>query len=277
MKLEKVAVISRIDSLKAIKIAGNIVECLERRDIKVVLERSLALRLKSRSYRELEDLDSDILIIIGGDGTVLRTTYLNKREIPILTVNAGTVGFLSEVDWENFDKALDLILEDRFYLEECTRIKASIPGNGERDVLNEVAIVTGIPLKVVNLTVKRNGVEIFNGRCDGVIVSTRTGSTAYALSAGGPIIDPELDVFITVPLAPLKIYQRPVVFPSSAKVEVEVNRDGSNAIVILDGQEHLPAPVGTRILLEKSKRKTKFIRFKYNFYERLKKRLVKDV
>ncbi|RLE48977.1 MAG: NAD(+) kinase [Candidatus Methanomethylicota archaeon] len=278
MKIRRVGIASRLDQLEAMSIAERAANLLQDREVEVILERQLAEKLEwAGKASSLIDIDADALIIVGGDGTVLRTSRIISENIPMLVVNAGTVGFLSEVNPNELESAIARLASGNFQIEECTRIKAQIDGIEVGDALNEVSIVTKTPVKVLNLTALKKGEVIFSGRMDGLIIATRTGSTAYALSAGGPIIDPELDAFVLVPLCPLKIYQKPIVLPSSPKLEVFIEENGSDALVIADGQIHAEAPAGSRVTLEKSSKKSLFIRLGRSFYERLRERLVRDV
>ena len=293
MEVESVTITSRLDSEYAIEVAEKTFKLLKKKGVRVILEENLAKRLGEKKGINIKEANSNIIIVVGGDGTVLRTANLIKeKEIPLLTINAGTVGFLSEINPTELEDKISTVLKGNYRIEECTRIKGTIQNKTstealkeititktyiKRDALNEIAIITGTPLKVINLTVKKDGNQLFSGGGDGVIISTTTGATAYALSAGGPIIDPQLDVFVVVYLAPLKINQRPMVIPSNSRIEVEINHDGSDGMIIADGQEHIKTPVGTKIILEKSENKTRFIRIKRNFYEKLHKRLIKDV
>ena len=293
MKVESATIISRLDSEYAVEVAEKTFKLLKKKGVRVILEENLAKRLGEKKGINIKEANSNIIIVVGGDGTVLRTARLIKeKEIPLLTINAGTVGFLSEINPNELEDEIFTVLKGNYRIEECTRIKGTIQNKTstealkeititkthiKRDALNEIAIITGTPLKVINLTVKKDENQLFSGRGDGVIISTRTGATAYALSAGGPIIDPQLDVFVVVYLAPLKINQRPMVIPSNSRIEVEINHDGSDGIIIADGQEYIKTPVGTKIILEKSENKTRFIRIKRNFYEKLHERLTKDV
>ncbi len=279
MKLNIVGIIARLDSSEAIRAAKKITYSLLERNVKPILEEKLAEEIGWKGEaRSIEKMDVDLVIVIGGDGTVLRTArLLSKLKTPILAVNAGTLGFLSEVDVDGLNEAIDLLMKNAYTVEQCSRIKAVINGEEMGDALNEITIITEEPVKVLNLIVKKNDETIFSGRADGLIIATKTGSTAYALSAGGPIIDPELDVFVIVLLCPLKIYQRPLVIPSTARLSILIAEDGSNALVVADGQVRRKASIGSVVTIEKSGNKSYFIRFGKSFYKRLRERMIKDV
>lgn len=280
MNIKNIGLIANINSKNTINITKKIIEKLEGKNIEIIVEEKLAEKIQWKKNKEkIEKMNVSIIMIIGGDGTVLRATRLiEKSETPILTVNTGTIGFLSEINPKEVIEAIETIQKNKFKLEKCTRIKAKVNNEEIADALNEITIITRKPVKVLNLEVIKNDEEtIFSGRADGIIIATKTGSTAYALSAGGPIIDPELDVITIVPLCPLKIYQKPVIVPATSKITVKIKRKGSSALVVADGQIYREAPLESKITIKKSNRKTVFIRLKKNFYEKLRERLTKNV
>jgi len=292
-KWSKVLLASRVDSEKAINIARKVYEMLSSEGIETLIERELSWKLNMDKGVCIKYADIEAVIVIGGDGTILKIANdVKEKGTPILAINAGTIGFLAELDSDEVEKIKD-VLRGEYFLKECTRIKVSIkelPAKYQliekieentypvNDALNEIAIITSIPSKVVNLTVRKNGEEILSGRGDGLIISTTTGSTAYSLSAGGPVVDPELDVFIITPLSPLKLIQRSIIVPTNSKIEVKICEDGADALIAIDGRSHVHVPAGTRLLLEKSEFTTKFVRLKEKkFYEKFKKRVSREL
>ncbi|MCS7097272.1 MAG: NAD(+)/NADH kinase [Candidatus Methanomethylicia archaeon] len=296
---KKIIIIAKTDSEDALKIAKKIYEILlMRKDVEILVERELSWKLNIEYGVTLRDTIADIIIAIGGDGTILRVAdEVKERDIPILAINAGTVGFLSEIypDELNFNELAEKIykaINGNYHTRNCTRLKATIERfayteqvlrNIEEvypplDALNEITIMTSIPSKLICLNIKKDGSEVFKGRCDGVIISTTTGSTAYSLSAGGPVIDPSLDVFIITPLSPLKLIQRSIVISVDSQIEVEVCEKGVEAIMIADGRYNIRIPTGTKILLKKSEYSTKLIRIDYkDFYSKLKNRIYMEL
>lgn len=285
--------VAKRDSEEAVILARKVYEILLKMNIEILVERELAWKMMLEKGFSIRNVDVDMIITIGGDGTVLKVANeVKEKEIPILTINAGTIGFLSEINKEEIENKLPRILMGQYTIKECTRIKARIISfpmmkqtinNIEGiyptiDALNELSIITSTPVKVLNLSVKRFEEEVFRGRCDGLIISTTTGSTAYALSSGGPIIDPLLDVFVIVALSPLKLYQRPVILSSDSKIKVEVLEDGAEALISADGRDYIHLPIGAKLLIEKSEFKTKLIcAEKDNFYRKLKSRILMNI
>jgi NAD+ kinase len=292
-KWSKVLLASRTDSEEAINMAKKVYEMLVSEGVETLIERELSWKLNMDKGVYIKYADVEAIIVIGGDGTILKVANdVKDKGTPILAINAGTIGFLSELDSNEMEKVLG-ILRGEYFLKECTRIKVSmkeLPVKDQliekveesvypvSDALNEIAIITSVPSKVVNLVVKKDGNEILSGRGDGLIISTTTGSTAYSLSAGGPIVDPELDVFIITPLSPLNLIQRSIIVPTNSKIEVKVCEDGADALIAIDGRSYIHAPAGTILLIEKSEFTTKFIRLKERrFYEKLKKRMSREL
>jgi len=287
-KLRRVLLTAKIDSEYALSIANKIYEMLSSIGVETLVEREVAWRLNIKNGVYIKDADVDAVVIVGGDGTILKVANeIKEKDIPMLTVNAGTIGFLSELDPEDIYKIPEII-NGEYNIRECTRIKATIKRlfkgdqlikNVERlypvkDALNEISIVTSIPSKVINLKVKIGEEEFLKSRGDGMIISTTTGATAYSLSAGGPIIDPNLDVFIITLLSPLMLINRSIVVPTNTKIEVELCSEGVDAYMSVDGRDHMYIPVGTLISLEKSEFTTKIISTREKgFYKKLKRRL----
>ncbi|MEM0084905.1 MAG: NAD(+)/NADH kinase [Candidatus Methanomethylicia archaeon] len=291
-ELKRILITARIDSERAINISSKIYEMLSLMDFETLLERELAWKLNLKGGVSIRDVDVDAVIVVGGDGTILKVANeVKERGIPILSVNAGTVGFLSELDPEEIYKIPE-VLSGKYTIKECTRVKATIKSfftknqvikNAEeiypvKDALNEITVITSIPSKVINLEVRVEDEELFSGRGDGIIISTTTGATAYSLSAGGPIVDPALDVFIITMLSPLSLINRSIIVPVNSKIEVRVCDDGVDAYMSTDGRDHIFIPAGTNILFEKSEFKTKIICTKEkDFYKKLKRRLKREL
>ena len=200
----------------------------------------------SSPSQELENYD--FIVSIGGDGTILRILQKIRHCPPIFGVNTGRVGLLTHSTPENFEERLRRAVE-KFEVEEFPRLTCC-------DVLalNEFAVLSKRPGKMVDVRVKIDGVEVDRLRCDGIIVATQIGSTGYAFSAGGPVVDPYLNLIIVVPIAPFRFGWKPYVFGPERKLSVEVE----NARVIADGQEILE--VDGSIEIERSNYPARFFK-----------------
>jgi len=221
----------------------------------------------------------DFLICIGGDGTLIRAARdLRFNETPILGVNVGTLGYLTEVEISQIDVIVRRIFDGDYRIEE--RMMLSIcRGDGlgcDETALNELAIVRGESPHVVKLKIYLNGapLDVYPG--DGILVSTPTGSTAYSLSAGGPIIDPSLYAISIVPICPHVIFSRPVVVAPDKEITIAPVTSGSGfmATVSIDGFRGRDLLEGETIKVRKSERTVKMLRFyEDSFYTVLKRKL----
>ena len=272
---QSVGLVARFDKRNALKLVETITEYLNQKGLEVYVEESLKGKVKGdRNFIPLESMKTDLIITIGGDGTILRTCMvIPKPDTPILAVNMGVRGFLTEVPPKEALIAVDKCLKGEFKIEKCSKLAISAEGITFPDALNEVLISAGEPVKLLYAKVLKNGEQVFTCQADGLIIATNTGSTAYSLSAGGPILDPQVNALVLTPVCSLSVL-RSIVIPSNAKVTVEVPRP-KKILVVIDGayrralESRLP-----KITVTCSKNEAAFIRFKENFYHRLQNRLL---
>jgi len=214
----------------------RLIACVDKR-AEVVLDRETAKKLKRENQgMKIEDMSVDFLICVGGDGTILRTLHYLQNPTPVLGINMGAIGFLAEVQPEEAVYVLTELLEG-FTVEKQERLSVELKGERGRIpyAMNEAVIITSKPGKMLHFAIFVDGVELERLRADGVVFATPTGSTAYAMSAGGPIVDPKVDAAIIVPIAPFKLSARPTI--------VDINREISLALLgmkeaelVIDGQ-----------------------------------------
>jgi len=215
---------------------------------------------------------TDLLVVVGGDGTVIRTAQ-RSANVPILGVKVGALGFLCETMPDRATASLEKILAGESFLEHMTKFKVSYGGKKLPDVLNEALVCTSKPSKILSIMVMKDGEPLHKGKADGVMVSTTTGSTAYALSAGGPIIDTRLDIMEVVFICPLAAGLRPLVLPSSSRVEITVLPDAASGMLVLDGQLAIDLDFGTPVTVERSEKSAVFIRVnRPDFYRRIREK-----
>ena len=272
----KAGVVSRTDKPEALAISREIVEHLESRGIAVHIETDTALAVEMPNKNvDLVEMDVDFVVTVGGDGTILRTAMLmNEPDTPIIGVNMGSRGFLTEVFPEDVAHSLDRVIGGDYYLEECMKLssrslnaKSAFP-----DSLNEVLIASSLPSKTLDMRLIIDGERIMDIQADGVMVSTPTGSTAYNLSARGSILSPDIDAMILTAICPYSYFSS-IVVPASSHVTVELLKPKVNALVIIDGREYTALKPLSSVEVWKSSHKARFIRFK-SFYSRLERRLV---
>lgn len=219
--------------------------------------------------------DCDILIVFGGDGTILRALdYAIPNDIPILGVNLGRLGFLTEVELDCAQADIQTVLSGSYTIDERMIMRIADQDDERFFALNEIVIDRFKPrVSVLSLEYSVGGTVVNRISGDGLIVSSATGSTAYSLSAGGPIIAPGLDCFILTPICAHMLNARPVVVSADARISVRITDERGGARVVLDGQKTIEMELGS-ITIERSKRSAKFIRLHdRNYFDLLRGKL----
>ena len=269
----RVGIISRYDEPGAIELAGIVSRHLESKSgiEEIVLERDTASGLGTDGV-PIEELDADLLIIIGGDGTILRTIQKLRRQIPILGINFGRVGFLADVAPENALSAIDEVLAD-LAVEERMRLTIRINGDTLPHATNEVVIVTTRPAKMFAFRILVDDHELDCLRADGIVFATPTGSTAYAMSAGGPIVDPKVGGIVIVPLAPYKLSSRPWVVSAESRITLEPIPAFKDAAIVIDGHHTQPVRAGDLITITRADEPALFAKTGWQFYEKVRSKL----
>jgi NAD+ kinase len=259
----------------------DVVSWLRARSIGVILDTASAMLLGEQGGYQNTQLASnaDVLLVLGGDGTMLNAARLaGERSIPILGVNMGGLGFLTEVRLENLYPSLERVFANDFVLDERLMLHTRIHRHGgtvaQGVVLNDVVISKGTLARMIELKIAIQGRFVTNLRGDGLIVSSPTGSTAYALSAGGPIIDPAVQSLILTPICPHTLTHRPLIVPGDAAVDVRLTSRDDGAMATLDGQVGVAMSQGDTIVIQTSEHRTRLIRFpESNYYDVLREKL----
>jgi NAD+ kinase len=232
---KSVGLVARYDQQAAIKLAENLSEYLSEKGLKVCIEDSLVGKVTTKNhFVPLTEMKTDFIVAIGGDGTILRTSIsMPEPEPPMLTVNMGVRGFLTEVEPEDAYAAVDRILKGDFKIEKSTKMAVWAGKESFPDALNDVVISTGEPSKILYTEICKNGKPILRCQADGLIISTQTGSTGYSLSAGGPVLDQEVDAFVLTPICSLTVFHS-LVFPTDCVLTFNVLRP-EKMLVMIDG------------------------------------------
>lgn len=206
---------------------------------------------QSRPMSEMSDIkivdverferDVDLIVVLGGDGTMISTARLTgAREIPVLGINYGSLGYLTEFRIEEVFTALEAILEGNFDIDCRLMLDVEHLRNGETlavgRVLNEVVINKAAIARIIEIEVEWSGLSVNSFRADGLIISTPTGSTAYNLSAGGPIVFPSMNAVVITPICPFTLTNRPIVVPDDAPIKIRLKNDIEGVVLTLDGQ-----------------------------------------
>lgn len=241
--MQKIGIISKLHRPEVKKILDDLVPWLTRRGVEVLLDTDTATATGRSSTFQKSKIPSlvEMIIVLGGDGTLLSVARLVEgKDTMILGVNLGGLGFLTEITLDGLYPALEKILKKDFVIDERMMLKSYVHRQGERiaqsTVLNDVVVSKGALARMINLDIYINYQFVTSMRADGLIVSTPTGSTAYSLSAGGPIIHPSLDAIIITPICPHTLTNRPIVVPNNVKVEVILKSKDEGAVATFDGQ-----------------------------------------
>ena len=270
-----VGIVARTDRKDALQLAKKLVAHLTAKKVTVSLEPELAESIKESALAiPLGKMRPNMLITIGGDGTILRTCLgIPKPEPPILAVDIGVRGFLTEVKPSKAIRAVDNCLQGKFKLEQCVKLASRVEGKRLPDALNEALISPDAPVKLLYAKIWVDKTPVAQCVADAVMVASQVGSTGYSLTAGGPVLDPRMDAFVLTPICPLAVFH-PMVFPATSTVTIEVNKP-QKTFVVVDGQHREALETENPVLtISKSEHQTTFIRFRKNFYRRLEARML---
>lgn len=273
----RIGVVARLDMEDAIQLAGKITDFLLKKGIETLIDTSVAEKLDK--YQELscslDEMDADMIIAVGGDGTILRTqSFISHKKIPLFGINMGTVGFLTEIDPENVFKAIEEVLLGNYFVEKRTQLQI-YHQKKLHSALNEVVLMTRKPAKMLHIEISVDDEVVEELRADGLIIATPSGSTAYSMSAGGPIVDPRVGAFIIVPICPFKLGSRPTVVPDNSEIKVKLLREGKKAIAVIDGQFEEEIDYMDQIIFRKSEDNACFVRLNKDFYRKVREKLIK--
>lgn len=258
---------------KAISLSSDIYDFLSDNG-KVFAEEHVAKRKEVKGYSHKEiNKESDIVITVGGDGTILRA--LENIDKPIFAINSGGMGFLTEVESKYAMSGLKRIINGDYNVEERAKLKVMLDGKRLPDAANEVTVQTARIAKIIYLEVYVENDLIESFGADGVIIATPTGSTSYALSAGGPILDPLVKGMVIAPLAPFKLSARPWVVPIDKKIGIKLIHKSKESKIVIDGESPQQITVDNEIVITGSEKKARFIRFGESFYQMVRTKLVR--
>ncbi len=226
-----------------------------------------------------KDIVIDCILVFGGDGTILRA--INNAlsfQVPILGINLGHLGFLSEISLDELEKSLYELRNNKYKILSRMMLKITLRQKDQPIItalaLNDAVLSKGDKPKLINLKVYCDRRYVFSTRCDGIIAASPTGSTAYSLSAGGPIISPVMDAIVVVPITPHVLTVRPIVFPASSTISFVMEEEAEMSWLQLDGQNRASLNPGDMIAVTSAPRKVDFIKFSNRtFYKTLRTKL----
>jgi len=266
----KIVLVSRIDDADALRYTADLARDLKGLGHDVVLEEGTARHLGGEGI-SFEAIDGDLVVVIGGDGSVLLTVHQMKKQIPVLGINWGEVGFLADLEPDEA-RAFFAAHENGFQVERRLRVSLSVDGRWLGDALNEAVIVTDRPAKMLRFGVYVDGTPAERFRADGLLISTPTGSTAYAMSAGGPIVDPQIEGFLLVPLAPYMLSSRPHIISTGRNLEITLETE-KPAHLVIDGQSTFELEREATVTVRKSDESALFVHTGKPFFEKVNHKL----
>ena len=267
--MTRVGLIAKPDAPAASRVVLQVLDWLEAHGLTAVLEKQTAglvpaANVQAASKDELPGL-VDLLVVLGGDGTLLSMARaIGDLGVPILGVNLGGLGFLTATTLDEMRPALEAVVAGRMATEERMLLAARLVRSGhtigEYSALNDVVITKSAMSRIVDLSVSVAGRHATAYRADGLIISTPTGSTAYNLSTGGPILFPTMDAVVLTPIAPHTLSNRPIVIPGAERIEVTL-LDDQDVMLTMDGQVGVPLRARDTVEVQKAAARIRLLRF----------------
>jgi len=263
-------------------IISRIISFLQSRDINVLIEKEFVPDSGEIIIIEKENIpqESDLIIVFGGDGTLLSVSRLdNVTDIPILAVNLGGLGFLTEIRVEEIEDALAKVLDSDYDVEKRMMFDVQLKRTGDDKVekfaaLNDVVVNKGALARMIDLDIYVNEMFLNSYRVDGLIISTPTGSTGYSLSAGGPIIYPTLKLVAIIPICPHTLTNRPIILDGEKEIMVTLRFGDDDVYLTMDGQVGVVMNIGDQVRVCKSEKNITLIKSPFrNYFEVLKEKL----
>jgi len=271
-----IGIIGKLNSKEAFEMSCELASWLAERDVTVYFDNELGdLGWGNSVDRGLISSLSDIVVVLGGDGTFLAAARLvSESDIPLLGVNLGRLGFLTEIGREEIYPMMEQLLSGDFEIEERNMLSVTILRGDERLgeflVLNDAVVNKGAVARIIDLQIVLDGSYITTFKADGLIISTPTGSTAYSLSAGGPIVYPTLPVAIITPICPHILTNRPLVVSNKSNIKVKISAsDITDVFLTLDGRGGIPLRKGDVIEVVKAEHSVKVIKSPFIDYIRI--------
>jgi NAD+ kinase len=285
--ISRVGVVVKPNHPEALKTTCHLVEWLDARAIKLVGTPELdSARIEHETHCTIEIVEQeklaasvDLIVVLGGDGTMIATSrMMGDYDVPVLGINYGTLGYLAEFRVEEMYEALESILTGDFRVDTRVRLAVDLIRGGEifmhSRALNDVVINKSALARIIEIEARMDGHLISGFRADGLIISTPTGSTAYNLSAGGPVVYPSMNALVITPICPFTLSDRPIVVPDDALIELRLRTPKEEVVLTLDGQVGVPIHPEDRVLIRKSQTTFKIVQpTNRNYFEVLREKL----
>lgn len=263
--MKRVGIYAKRNHPDAIALAGDVVRWLQQREIEVLPEEELAGDLELEGYPAAEiPSECDMIIVLGGDGTLISVAReIGERQTPIFGVNLGSLGFLTEITRQELFVVLGKVLNGDYAVSERNMLDSVVVRDGREissfRVLNDVVINKGALARIIDMEVWVDDTYLTTFKADGLIVSTPTGSTAYNMAAGGPIIYPGSNCLVITPICPHMLTNRPMIIPDEAEIRIKVKFQDEDVLLTADGQVGMPLNAGDTVILRRSACRTSLI------------------
>ncbi len=255
--IKRIGIVVNPKKKNALSVLKQLRRCLKSRNLKVVDDTLID--------RKLIPLESDLIIALGGDGTLLNIVHwIGRRSVPVLGVNLGSLGFLTEFTTQDFFICLKDVLNGKYECSERMMLSARVMSKTNKvcqkfKALNDVVITKGELSRITNLDVWVDDKYLTTYTCDGLIISTPTGSTAHSLASGGPIIHPGQDVFVITPICPHTLSNRPLILPAKSEIIIRGKKESKHLYLTADGQSGMDVKANETIRVRKFPGKLKLI------------------
>jgi NAD+ kinase len=280
--MKSAAIISKPNKPELERIVPQVAEFLQTHGYQICVDEETAVYVPGHTKvprERIAEHKPEFVIVLGGDGTMLAAARaVAQAGIPILGVNLGTLGFLAEVTVSELNAALQAVIENRCTVETRSMIHCHLMRQGQRvvhyDAMNDAVVAKSAIARIVQFEIRVNNEFVTRYNADGLIVSTPTGSTAYSLAAGGPIVAPDVDAVVITPISPHMLTHRPLVVNDGYEVQVVLNTEHEEAFLTVDGQVGVPLQHGDVLTCNKSARKVRLLRLSHRtFFDVLRNKL----
>ncbi|WP_298635509.1 NAD(+) kinase [uncultured Umboniibacter sp.] len=278
MKIERVGILGHKYNPQVAETMVSVVDVLVKRGVKVLIDRSnpYVEQLKNVELVGIDDIgqQANLVIVVGGDGTLLGSARkLAAYDVPMLGVNRGKLGFLTDIVPSEVEPSISRILDGNYYEEKRFLLDATLYRNGveiaNSQALNDVVLHPGQSVRMIEFEVFIDGHFVYSQSSDGLILATPTGSTAYSLSAGGPLLHPSLNAFVMVPMFPHGLTNRPIVVPGTSELRIVIAKHNRTyPRVTCDGQSHAATQPGDELIVKQYEKPLTLIHpTNHNFYQ----------
>ncbi len=264
--MKKIAIFAKVHDPRCQGVAEELVAWLGERGLVSLVEAHLAKHLRYAAGMDEDDIRSqaDLVVVLGGDGTLISVARLvGAREVPILGVNLGSLGFLTEITLDELYPALERCLSGDYEVSERMMLRATVVRDGKEiashRVLNDVVINKGALARIIDLETEVDDRWLTTFKADGLIISTPTGSTGYSVAANGPIVHPALDCLVITPICPHTLTNRPIVVASDAVITVTLQSANEDVFLTLDGQVGVELRSGDLIRIRRARHRARLV------------------